>query len=82
MFLSSKVRSSFWNLQRIYSFASRSYISRAHPTGSIPTIPVSEAITSVLHGIEERKIAREKRWQRGAEKRANKGIEVCFVIVF
>jgi large subunit ribosomal protein L1 len=62
-------------MQRIYSSVSRTYVSRAHPSASTQTIPISEAIVSVLDGIEERKITREKRWQRGADKRAVNGIK-------
>lgn len=80
MFVSPKVRSACWSMQRIYSSVSRTYVSRAHPSASTQTIPISEAIVSVLDGIEERKITREKRWQRGADKRAVKGIKVCFMM--
>lgn len=80
MFVSPKVRSACWTLERIYSSVCRTYVSRAHPSASTPTIPISEAIVSVLGGIEERKITREERWQRGAEKRAVKGIKVCFML--
>lgn len=52
----------------------RSYTSRAHPPESIPAYAVGEALTSVLEGVEERKVRRQQRWEKGAEKRKVKNI--------
>lgn len=54
---------------------SRHYVSRAHPE-PVPTFPIHEALDILLVGIEERKVKRAERWERGKEKIcARKGIK-------
>ena len=55
----------------------RGYISRAHPPESVPVYNIGDAITSVLEGVEQRKVKRQERWDRNKEKRVQKGIKVC-----
>ena len=57
----------------------RSYNSRAHPPESIPVYAVGEALASVLEGVEERKVRRQQRWEKGAEKRKMKNIAVSLL---
>lgn len=53
----------------------RGYISRAHPPESVPVYNIGDAITSVLEGVEHRKVKRQERWDRNKEKRVQKGIK-------
>ena len=54
----------------------RCYVSRAHPPKSIPAYFIEDALKSVLEGVEERKIHREKRWDKYKFQRERKGMKV------
>lgn len=54
----------------------RWYVSRAHPPKSIPTYFIEDALKSVLEGVEERKIHREKRWEKYKFQRERKGMKI------
>lgn len=79
--LRSGCRLPLFDLLRLSSSPARTYVSRAHPPSSIPTSPITEAIMSILNGVEQRKINRENRWLKGAEKRTAKGIKVSSLML-
>jgi hypothetical protein len=55
--------------------ASRSYMSRAHPT-MIPEFPIPAALGKVIEGIQDRKVKRVTKWELNAPRRLAKGIKV------
>ena len=58
----------------------RGYISRAHPPKEgKPSFPIADALSSVLTGVEERKVKRQEKWDRNAETRVAKGIKVSLL---
>mmetsp|Transcript_10417 Transcript_10417/g.19488 ORF Transcript_10417/g.19488 Transcript_10417/m.19488 type:complete len:312 (+) Transcript_10417:115-1050(+) len=54
--------------------AFRSYVSRAHPSASNPAFPIGDALSTVLHGIQERKVLRQQKWEKNAATRVSKGV--------
>jgi hypothetical protein len=50
----------------------RLYVSRAHPKPK-PIFPITDAVKTILEGIEERKVKRAERWERNTEQRARQG---------
>ena len=69
-------------LRTIFNSSSRCYISRAHPPESVPTYTIHEALTTILEGVEGRKVKRAERWEKNKEKRVAKGIQVRIKQIF
>ena len=58
--------------RRVLLQQQRLYVSRAHPKPK-PIFPITDALNTILEGIEERKIKRAERWERNTEQRARQG---------
>lgn len=60
------------------SSSTRSYISRAHPKPR-PEFPIIRALQMTLEGTQERILKREKKWERNAPVRVEKGLKVSLI---
>jgi hypothetical protein len=58
--------------RRVLLQQQRLYVSRAHPKPK-PIFPITDALNTILEGIEERKIKRVEKWERNTEQRARQG---------